>query len=231
MRLRRFCFFVCFLLLSGLCLTAQATQRHDPFARLFGYKAVPAEEKDFPFYIERQWTRVLNAEQATPSLLRGASCLPPVDAPHWLYLAGKAHAMSEMDLLRSVSAFFNKFPPASDMRNYGVHDRWPTLADFFGHRSGDCKAYALSKYFALRALDVQDDKLRIVLVRIPRRAVNHAVLAVAVAKGVFILDNLSRPKDLILPQEKFHSHYIPLLMLNEKGRWLFQQGAELLPAE
>ena len=132
--------------------------------------------------------------------------------------------MDELTLLRTVNAFFNKFPYASDMENYGMDDYWPTLADFFSRRSGDCKAYALAKYFALRALGMPDDKLRIVLLmHIPTRKANHAVLAVDTARGVFILDSHTRPIDLILPQEKFSLQFIPFFMFNEKGRWTFRQ--------
>ena len=222
---------VCLLLLFALCLPARAAQRADPFEQLFNCRAFPAGPKDFPAYLEKHWTRVLAAEQARPCLQRAASCLPRADASQWLYLAGKAPAMDEMTLLRSVTAFFNKFPPASDMENYGVKDRWPTLADFFSRRSGDCKAYTLSKYFALRVLGLQDDKLRIVLVHMPERKANHAVLAVNTAKGIYILDNNTRPIDLILPQEKFASRFIPLYMLNAQGRWTFRQNPALLTSK
>jgi predicted transglutaminase-like cysteine proteinase len=221
----------CFLLLQGLCLSAPAAQPQDPFERLFGRQAFPPGTNEFPAYIERQWTRVLKAEQDKPCLQTTASCLPLADAPHWLYLVGKAPAMDEMTLLRTVTAFFNKFPSASDMENYGVEDRWPTLEDFFSRRSGDCKAYTLSKYFALRALGLQDDRVRIVLVHIPKRKANHALLAVNTDRGVFILDNNTRPLDLILPQEKFNSQFIPLFMLNEQGRWTFRPDPELLRAK
>jgi len=222
-------------LLTALCLVfacvgiAGAAQP-DPFERLFGHTAFSAGAKDFPRYIEKHWTRVLKEEQNNPCLQRTASCLPQVDAPSWLYLAGKASSMDEMTRLRSVNAFFNKFPAASDMQNYGVADRWPTLAEFFSRRSGDCKAYTLAKYFALRVLGVSDDQLRIVTVHLPKHRVNHSVLAVATSKGVFVLNDLVRPTDLILPQEKLSSEYIPLFMFNEKGRWTFRQEEALLGA-
>lgn len=227
------CLSVClaFLLFAGLFLPALAAQQQEPFGQLFGYTAFPADERDFPMYIERNWLRIFQAEQAAPCLQRNASCLPPRDAPHWLYLAGKASAMDEMELLRVVTAFFNKFPSVSDLENYGVGDHWPTLADVFSHRSGDCKAYTLSKYFALRTLGLKDDKLRIVLVYLPKRKANHAVLAVNTARGIFILDNNTRPLDLILPQEKFSAQFIPLFMFNEQGRWTFRQNLALLRAK
>ena len=229
-RLSAFCL-ACFLLLVGLIPQASAKQQHDPFEQLFGRQAFPAGAKDFPLYIEQHWTRVLEAEQTAPCLQRNTSCLPPADAPQWLYLVGKAPAMDEMTLLRTVNAFFNKFPSASDMANYGVADRWPTLADVFSHRSGDCKAYTLSKYFALRVLGVPEEKLRIVLVHLPKRKANHAMIAVNTAKGVFVLDNNTRPLDLILPQATFASQCIPLFMLNEKGRWTFRPDPALLESK
>jgi predicted transglutaminase-like cysteine proteinase len=226
------CCLVCVFLLSDLFLPARAAQLRDPFEQLFGHTAFPAEPHEFPTYIEQQWTKVLQAEQDRPCLQRNASCLPPADASQWLYLVNKAPSMDEMALLRAVTGFFNhKFPSASDMQLYGVEDRWPTLTDFFNSRSGDCKAYTLSKYFALRALGRQDDTLRIVLVHLPQRKANHAVLAVSTGKGVFILDNNTRPFDLILPQDKFHSQFIPLFMLNAQGRWTFRPDPALLRAK
>ena len=220
--------FFCTCCLLLLLAPAQAAQQDGPFEQLFGYQAFSAGAKDFSVYLEKHWTRVLQVEQDSPCLQRTTSCLPPADALQWRYLASKAPAMDEMELLRAVTAFFNKFPSASDMENYGVQDRWPTLAEFFNLRSGDCKAYTLSKYFALRALGLQDDKIRIVLVHLHQRKANHAVLAVSTARGVFILDNNMRPLDLILPQEKFNSQFIPLFMLNENGRWTFRQDPKLL---
>jgi predicted transglutaminase-like cysteine proteinase len=163
-------------------------------------------------------------------LQRNASYLSSVDALHWNYLASKAPVMDEMLLLRTVNAFFNKFPYVSDKDNYGVIGYWPTLREILHRRSGDCKAYVLTKYFALRALGLDDDKLRIVVMHVPKTKTYHAVVAVNTAKGIFILDNVVRPKDLILPQEKLTSQYVPLYKFNTNGRWTFKQNLNLLIA-
>jgi predicted transglutaminase-like cysteine proteinase len=225
--LRLLCLLVC---ASLPVLPARAAQQGAPFEQLFGRQAFAAGTQDFPLHIRKHWLRLLQTEQRNPCLQRDASCLPQADAPQWLYLVRKAPAMKEMELLRAVNAFFNKFPSAQDVESYGVNDRWPTPADFAGRRSGDRKAYALSKYFALRALGMRDDALRIVLAHLPERKATHALLAVATAGGVFILDNAVRPIDLILPQEHFASRCIPLVMFNEKGRWTFRQDMALLGA-
>jgi predicted transglutaminase-like cysteine proteinase len=212
-----------------LCLPAQAAeQQNDPFGQLFGRQAFPAGTQDFPVHIRKHWLKVLQAEQKDPCLQRDASCLPQAEAPSWLYLVRKAPSMNETELLRTVNAFFNKFPSVPNLESYGAGDSWPTPRDFLNRRAGDGKAYALAKFFALRALGVPDDRLRIVLAHLPERKATHALLAVATAKGIFILDNAVRPTDLILPQSHFASRCLPLVMFNAAGRWTFRQDMELL---
>ena len=221
---------LCLAAFFCLLASAQAAQRHDPFTQLFGVRAFAAKRKDIPANVERNWMRVLHAEQASPCLLRNTSCLPAAEAAQWLALAAGAPGMDELELLRAVNGLFNSFPYATDMENYGVEDRWPTMADFSSRRAGDCKAHTLAKYFALRALGTPDEKLRIVLAHLPKRKLNHAVLAVDTAKGIFILDGNVRPRTLILPQEALSSEFIPLVMLNAMGRWTFRPAEELLNA-
>ena len=230
-RLRLVCL-VCLLACAVLPAPAGAAQtvpQDKGFDRLFGYEALPAGTQELPIHIRKHWLRTLSIEQKKPCLQRDTSCLPQADAPSWLYLAKKASSMEEMELLRTVNAFCNKFP-AADAENYGPSDHWPVPADLFNRRAGDAKVYALAKYFALRALGVQDDKLRIVLAHLPERKAVHAMLAVATAKGVFILDNAVRPIDLLLPAANYIPRYVPLLMLNEKGRWHFNQDLTPLGA-
>jgi len=228
-RLTMFSFaFFCFLLLFCLSPPVQAAQQNDPFEQLFGYRAFLAGPGDFPFYFERHWTRILQTEQDTPCLQRSASCLPLSDATHWVYLANSAPAMDELRLLRTINAFFNKFPYASDKVTYGVVGYWPTLAEFFSRRSGDCKAYTLSKYFALRALGVHDAQLRIVLGYKVKGREYHSLLMVNTTKGIYILDNTTRPIDLILPHATPPFQFIPLFMFNAKERWTFKQNLAAL---
>ncbi len=210
-------FAACALLFSSPAAAADA-----PFARLFGVAAVPVPEAHFPADVERHWQRVLKAEREQPSLGRKSSRLPVAEGGQWLYFAGKAPKMGEMDLLRGVNVFFNRFPSGADIKNYGVEEYWAAPAEFFEKRSGDCEDYVLAKYFALRVFGYDDDRLRIVLLYSVTEKQHHAVLAVNTSKGVFILDNNVRPPELILPQGQFASRYIPRYMLNEKGRWVFE---------
>jgi predicted transglutaminase-like cysteine proteinase len=77
---------------------------------------------------------------------------------------------------------------------------------------GDCKAYSISKYFALREAGVAADHLRLVIVHVPGQSGNHMVLAVLWQDHWFILDNLTL---VLVPDEA--SEYVPLLVLDDKG--------------
>jgi predicted transglutaminase-like cysteine proteinase len=77
---------------------------------------------------------------------------------------------------------------------------------------GDCKTYAIAKYFALLEAGVEADHLRLVIVHARGQSGNHMVLAALWQDQWFILDNLK----LTLVTDEI-SEYIPLLVLNDKG--------------
>lgn len=77
---------------------------------------------------------------------------------------------------------------------------------------GDCKAYSVAKYFALREAGVAADQLRLVIVHVPGQPGNHMVLAARWQDHWFILDNLTL---MLVPDED--SEYVPLLVLDDKG--------------
>ena len=77
---------------------------------------------------------------------------------------------------------------------------------------GDCKAYSISKYFALLEAGVTADHLRLVIVHGRGQSGNHMVLAALWQDHWFILDNLTL---VLVPDEA--SEYVPLLVLDYKG--------------
>ena len=77
---------------------------------------------------------------------------------------------------------------------------------------GDCKAYAISKYFALLEAGVAADHLRLVIVRARGQSGNHMVLAVLWQDHWFILDNLTL---MLVPDTV--SEYVPLVVLDDSG--------------
>jgi predicted transglutaminase-like cysteine proteinase len=77
---------------------------------------------------------------------------------------------------------------------------------------GDCKAYSIAKYFALREAGIAADHLRLVIVHVPNQSGKHMVVAALWQDHWFILDNLTLT---LVPDDA--SQYVPLLVLDDKG--------------
>ena len=111
-----------------------------------------------------------------------------------------AQGKSGMELLRYVNTFWNRFPYREDITNWGKADYW-VWPNLFLKKSGDCEDYAIVKYFTLKELGMDTDKLRIVVLRDTLRRLSHAVL----------------------PQGRLR-HYVPQFSFNEKSRWAHMRG-------
>lgn len=89
----------------------------------------------------------------------------------------------------------------SDLLGAGVEDRWlsPSEALRIG---GDCEDYSIAKYVILRALGVDEKKMRIIVLKDTDRDLGHAVLTVSHKVGQVVLDNVSNTLrvDRNLPQ-------------------------------
>ncbi len=79
-----------------------------------------------------------------------------------------------------------------------------------------CEDFTLLKYASLLELGIDEDDLRIVVVKDTRRKRGHAVLAVNTPTGEWILDNL----DNRIMRDRAFTHYKPVYSLNRHQRWL-----------
>lgn len=165
-----------------------------------------------------QWRRVLagiERERATYAACADAepSCGSRA-ALAWQALLRGLEGAPEMQQLREVNHFLNQWRYKSDSENWGRSDYWATPLEFL-RRSGDCEDYVIAKYVSLRTLGFSADRLRMVVLRDTLRNLAHAVLAVQVDDGIYILDNLS---NAVLPQARL-AHYVPYYSVNEESRW------------
>ena len=113
---------------------------------------------------------------------------------------------TDLDVLKSVNAYFNRLPFVTDLSHWGVADYWATPAEMSASNGGDCEDYAISKYFLLKELGVPVERLRITYVKAVSINQPHMVLAYYPSPGAepLILDNLedgvrpaSERKDLV----------------------------------
>lgn len=164
-----------------------------------------------------QWTRVMTqaagqVEEMTRCNAAAQQC--STAALSWQKILGEARGLPAMEQLKAVNAYFNRWPYRLDIDVYGEDEYWAAPEEFL-RLSGDCEDYSITKYYALKALGVEESRLRIVLLTDSIRGVAHAVLAVREGDENYVLDNLT---DMVLPHGRYE-HYLPQYSVNEHYRW------------
>jgi len=110
--------------------------------------------------------------------------------------------------LNFVNYWYNSIKYKSDQKIYGKSDYWATLYEFVGRGMGDCEDYTIAKYYTLKELGFDINRMKFAYVVYKNRRgknISHMVLAyfkVANPKSkddILILDNTNKK---ILPASK-----------------------------
>ncbi len=103
--------------------------------------------------------------------------------------------------------------PTSDLSQWGVEDRWSAPLVTLGSGRGDCEDYAIAKYVALREAGVDENDVRLVIVRDLLSGNDHAVVTARVDEKWIVLDNrrLALVEDVEMPRVR------PLFVLDHAG--------------
>ncbi|MCP8940955.1 transglutaminase-like cysteine peptidase [Alsobacter sp. SYSU M60028] len=101
-----------------------------------------------------------------------------------------APAQPDLGLLQRVNRAANRaIRYQSDRALRGVDDYWATPEETALAGAGDCEDYAIAKMGMLKALGVPPTDMRLLVVKDLVRGIGHALLAVSLSGGVYILDN------------------------------------------
>ncbi|MFK5936839.1 MAG: transglutaminase-like cysteine peptidase [Sulfurimonas sp.] len=123
-------------------------------------------------------------------------------------LLNKLKDASDIKKLNVVNTWVNQIRYKSDKKNYGVNDYWATLYEFVGKNRGDCEDYTITKYYILKELGIDPNRLKFTYVVYKNRQgknISHMVLSyLKVAKptskdDILILGNNNR---FVLPASK-----------------------------
>jgi len=136
-----------------------------------------------------------------------------------LVTSAKHKSLPEREKLELVNDFMNRTEFVADIKHWGKEDYWATPVEFLATNGGDCEDYSIAKYFALRALGVPDEKLRITYVKelvIYNEA--HMVLAYFPSPDTepLVLDNINKS---IRPASA-RTDLLPVYSFNGSGLWL-----------
>lgn len=118
-----------------------------------------------------------------------------------------------------INSMVNQVRYIEDSANWGKSDYWETPIEFFS-RGGDCEDFAITKYTALRALGVPEERLRIAIVHDKKKDIPHAVLIVYADSGALLLDNQNER----VQNAATYSRYRPIFSINRQAWWLHTQG-------
>jgi predicted transglutaminase-like cysteine proteinase len=196
-------------LIVGLFGQAMAADSARLYPKLFGTNETRSDNiKTFP-----KWTDMLSRHHSEQK--RGdPSCTPTrfsrCSVADWLAFLEDEKSKDRSAQMTDVNAFLNLHPYILDKLNY-----WQTPREFAMH-DGDCKDYAIAKYFSLKFLGWQDEELRVVVVQDLNLRVAHAVLAVYINDAIMILDNQARQ---VVRADNIR-HYQPYYSINETSWWL-----------
>jgi predicted transglutaminase-like cysteine proteinase len=114
--------------------------------------------------------------------------------------------------LDAINRAVNAVPYVSDAETYRDADYWQTPIQFM-QVGGECRDYAVAKYYALYRLGVADADMQFVAVRIRKTGQFHAILVVQHAGRRYILDNRHSE---VLPWSRM-ADYAPVYSINRLG--------------
>lgn len=135
---------------------------------------------------------------------------------------------NELNKLNLVNDFFNGAKFSSDMEIWNTKDYWATPLEFIGRDAGDCEDFSIAKYYALKLMGVDTNKLRITYVKALKLNQAHMVLAYypTPSSDPLILDNLNQR----IRPAKERQDLRPVYSFNADDLWLSRSRNEELKA-
>lgn len=99
-------------------------------------------------------------------------------------------------------------------KKYSITKEWPTPEEFAKASSGDCKGFAICKYYALRKAGFKAEQLNLWVGDYDGHS--HMILAVSLNDKQYVLD-VGAESNLPLAKDYFYNRFQPAYRFNEKG--------------
>jgi predicted transglutaminase-like cysteine proteinase len=141
------------------------------------------------------------------------------DFSDWRDTINKGSTLGDYERLYLANQFANRrIRFVSDSDHWHKSDYWATPLESLGTKGGDCEDFAIFKYFTLKAMGVDENKMRLRYVRALLINEPHMVLIYFENPKAMplVLDNL---KTAILPADQ-RRELKPVYSFNGQGLWL-----------
>jgi len=143
----------------------------------------------------------------------------PLALQSWHQLILDTRNATDAIKLLAVNSYFNKLQYVDDWDLWGMEDYWATPIEMIEKGAGDCEDFAIAKYFTLRLMGVEEEKLRITyVVAIDRDNMPHMVLEYyrSPFSPALVLDSLEKA---IIPNTQ-RTDLLPAYSFNTNNLWL-----------
>ena len=143
----------------------------------------------------------------------------------WQQLIDSSQNLPELEKLEKVNQFFNSNVLfIDDQALWGQEDYWATPLEMLSIGAGDCEDFSIAKYFTLKRLGVDEDKLRITYVKALQLNQAHMVLTYFENKRAtpLVLDNLI----IDIKPANQRQDLVPVYSFNGTGLWLSKARGE-----
>lgn len=139
----------------------------------------------------------------------------------WQQFVRDDTSSTDLEKLEKVNIFFNKINFVNDEIHWLKKDYWATPIEFLASNGGDCEDFALSKYFTLKMLGVDEKKINLTYVKAWKLNQSHMVVTYYPTHSAepLVLDNLI---STIEPATK-RTDLIPVYSFNGSGLWLSKE--------
>ncbi|NOQ76676.1 MAG: sulfate adenylyltransferase [Methylococcaceae bacterium] len=137
----------------------------------------------------------------------------------WQELINTSKDLSDAEKLDVVNNFFNtNVMFINDQALWNKEDYWATPLEALSIGAGDCEDYSIAKYFTLKQLGVDEEKLRITYVKAIELNQAHMVLTYFETKRSIplVLDNI----DADIKPANLRKDLVPVYSFNGSGLWL-----------
>ena len=198
--------------------TAALQGRDDPFGSIPTVRLQTGE-------IVEKWLTVQDQIKSEGPVLSRCLTSQPCSAAARRFLEIVAEGRGHHGLARAglINRAVNlSIIPTSDMKQWGVPDRWSPPLETLSTGRGDCEDYAIVKYAALLQAGVRQEDVKVVILNDLRARETHAVAVVRIDAKWIVLDN----RWLALVQDAAIRRVSPNYVLDYSGIREFVPDAE-----
>lgn len=139
----------------------------------------------------------------------------------WQNLINDDKSGSDLEKLAKVNDFFNRQKFMPDLLLWKDTDYWATPVEFLTQNGGDCEDFSIAKYFTLKKLGIDEDKLNLTYAKAVKLDQAHMVVTYYAQPNAepLILDNL----DQTIKPASERSDLLPVFSFNGIGLWLAKE--------